>query len=167
MTQPAQAKNKGKQSKLYATYVKPYPRNVKGIFRTAKWVTLIVLLGIYYLAPFLRWNRGPGAPDQAILIDMPARRAYFFFIEIWPQEIYYLTGLLIIAAVVLFAATSLFGRVWCGFACFQTVWTDLFLWVEALVEGERTKRMQLDKGPWSMRKLGIKLFKHFLFLIIS
>jgi cytochrome c oxidase accessory protein FixG len=166
-SQQAPAKIKGKQNKLYAEYEKPYPRNVKGAFRTAKWLTLIVLLGIYYLAPFLRWDRGPGAPDQAILIDMSGRRAYFFFIEIWPQEIYYLTGLLIIAAIVLFAATSLFGRVWCGFACFQTVWTDLFIWVESLVEGDRTHRIQLDKGPWSFRKFNVKLFKHFLFLIIS
>lgn len=167
--EPAKAKGKGKgtQSKLYATYEKPYPRTVKGAFRTWKWAMLIVLLGIYYLSPFLRWDRGPDAPDQAILIDIMGRRAYFFFIEIWPQEVYYLTGLLIIAAIVLFAATSLFGRVWCGFACFQTVWTDLFLWVEALVEGDRTKRMQLDRGPWSFKKLGIKLFKHFLFLVVA
>ncbi|MBF0269629.1 MAG: cytochrome c oxidase accessory protein CcoG [Alphaproteobacteria bacterium] len=166
-TKPSTAKVKGKQSKLYSDYEKPYPRNVQGVYRKYKWLTLIVLLAIYYLSPFLRWDRGPGAPDQAILIDMPARRAYFFFIEIWPQEIYYLTGLLIIAAIVLFAATSLFGRVWCGFACFQTVWTDLFIWVESLVEGDRTHRIQLDKGPWNGRKFGLKLFKHFLFLVIS
>ncbi|MBF0356318.1 MAG: cytochrome c oxidase accessory protein CcoG [Alphaproteobacteria bacterium] len=163
---PAAAKTKGKQSKLYSSYEKPYPRNVKGAFRRYKWLTLFVLLGIYYLAPFLRWDRGEG-PGQAILIDMPARRAYFFFIEIWPQEVYYLTGLLIIAAIVLFAATSLFGRVWCGFACFQTVWTDLFLWVEAKVEGDRTHRIQLDKSPWSFAKFGRKTLKHILFMIIS
>jgi cytochrome c oxidase accessory protein FixG len=154
-------------NKLYATYQKPYPRTVSGEFRLAKWLTLFVLLGIYYLAPFLRWDRGPGAPDQAILIDMPARRAYFFFIEIWPQEIYYLTGLLIIAAIVLFAATSLFGRVWCGFACFQTVWTDLYLWVEAKIEGDRTARIQLDKGPWTARKIYLKTVKHLLFVLIG
>jgi cytochrome c oxidase accessory protein FixG len=154
-------------NKLYAAYQKPYPRNVSGEFRLAKWLTLFVLLGIYYLAPFLRWDRGPGAPDQAILIDMPARRAYFFFIEIWPQEIYYLTGILIIAAIVLFAATSLFGRVWCGFACFQTVWTDLYLWVEAKIEGDRTARMQLDKGPWTGEKVRKKAVKHVLFVLIG
>jgi len=152
---------------LYARYLKPYPRLVSGAFRRFKWITLFVLLGIYYLAPFLRWDRGPGAPDQAILIDMPARRAYFFFIEIWPQEVYYLTGILIVAAIVLFAATSLFGRVWCGFACFQTVWTDLFLWVEAKIEGDRTARMQLDKAPWTAAKLGKKIVKHLAFILIG
>ena len=80
---------------------------------------------------------GPDAPDQAILIDMAHRRAYFLWLEIWPQEIYYLTGLLILGAVGLFLATSLLGRVWCGFACPQTVWTDLFMWVERLIEGDR------------------------------
>src|SRR5690606_7338531 len=114
---------------LYADRVKGYPRQVSGTFRRLKWLALGLLLAIYYLLPWLRWDRGPGAPDQAVLIDMPSRRAYFFFIEIWPQEVYYLTGLLILAAVGLFLMTSLAGRVWCGYACPQTVWTDLYLWV--------------------------------------
>ena len=112
---------------LYADRVRVYPARVVGPFRRFKWAALIVLLGIYYLAPWLRWDRGPGAPGQALLIDMPSRRAYFFNIEIWPQEIYYLTGILIVAAVGLFLVTSLFGRVWCGYSCPQTVWTDLFM----------------------------------------
>ena len=102
---------------------------------------------IYYLAPWLRWDRGPGAPDQAVLIDMPSRRAYFFWIEIWPQEVYYLTGLLILGAFGLFLVTSIGGRVWCGFTCPQTVWTDLFMWVERLIEGDRGARIRLDKAP--------------------
>jgi hypothetical protein len=87
---------------LYAPRRKIYPQSVHGKFRTIKWAVLVVTLGIYYLLPFVRWDRGPNAPSQAVLIDFPNRRFYFFFIEIWPQEIYYLTGLLILAAIVLF-----------------------------------------------------------------
>ena len=112
---------------LYANRVKVYPKAVGGPFRWLKWAVLSLCLAVYYLAPWLRWDRGPGHPDQALLIDMPARRAYFLWIEIWPQEVYYLTGLLILGAIGLFLVTSLLGRVWCGYACPQTVWTDLFM----------------------------------------
>jgi cytochrome c oxidase accessory protein FixG len=125
------------------------------------------LLAIYYLAPWLRWDRGPGAPDQALLIDMPARRAYFFFVEIWPQEIYYLTGLLVLGAVGLFLVTSLFGRVWCAYSCPQTVWTDLFMWVEGLVEGDRNARMRLAKGPWTAERIVKKVAIHAIWVVIS
>ncbi len=152
---------------LYAPRVKVYPKRVSGTFRRIKWATLILLLGIYYLAPWLRWDRGPGAPDQAFLIDMPSRRAYFLWIEIWPQEVYYLAGLLIIAAFGLFLVTSLFGRVWCGFTCPQTVWTDLFMWVERLVEGDRGDRIRLDKSPWTLAKVARKTVKHAIWLVIS
>ena len=91
---------------------------------------LLVTLGIYYLTPFLRWDRGPNAPGQAVLIDLSNSRFYFFFIEIWPQEVYYLTGLLIIAAMTLFLMNALAGRIWCGYLCPQTVWTDLFQAIE-------------------------------------
>ncbi|MDX1711158.1 MAG: cytochrome c oxidase accessory protein CcoG, partial [Rhodovibrionaceae bacterium] len=96
-----------KEQKLYADRVKVYPKDIKGTFRRLKWAVLGVLLAIYYLVPWIRWDRGPGAPDQAVLIDMPNRRAYFFFIEIWPQEVYYLAGLLILGAIGLFWVTSL------------------------------------------------------------
>jgi len=152
---------------LYADRVRVYPQRVRGVFRRFKWAALIVLLAIYYLAPWLRWDRGPGAPDQALLIDMPARRAYFFSIEIWPQEVYYLTGLLILAAIGLFLVTSLFGRVWCGYACPQTVWTDLFMWVERLVEGDRNARMRLDKAPWSVAKAFRMVLKHSIWIAIA
>ena len=95
---------------------------------------------------------GPDAPDQALLVDMPGRRAYFFCIEIWPQEVYYLAGLLILGAIGLFLVTALFGRVWCGFTCPQTVWTDLFMWVERKIEGDRNARIRLDKAPLSPRE---------------
>ena len=111
---------------LYAPRRQIFPQSVKGTFRRIKWIVLIVTLGIYYLLPFVRWDRGPNAPDQAVLIDLPDRRFYFFFIEIWPQEIYYLTGLLILAAMTLFLMNAVAGRVWCGYLCPQTVWTDLF-----------------------------------------
>ncbi len=87
---------------------------------------LAITLGIYYLLPFVRWDRGPYAPSQAVLIDLPNSRFYFFFIELWPQEVYYLTGLLVLAAIGLFLMNALAGRVWCGYLCPQTVWTDLF-----------------------------------------
>ena len=90
---------------LYVARRKIYPQRVKGIYRTIKWIVLFVTLGVYYGLPFVRWDRGPGAPDQAVLIDFPNRRFYFFFVELWPQEIYYLTGLLILAAMTLFLIT--------------------------------------------------------------
>ena len=128
---------------------------------------MAITLGVYYLAPFIRWDRGPNAPDQAILIDMANRRGYFFFIEIWPQEVYYLTGILILCAVGLFFITSLAGRVWCGYLCFQTVWTDLFVWVENLIQGDRNARIKLDQSPWSLSKIGKKLLTHIIWILIG
>ncbi|MCR6630625.1 MAG: cytochrome c oxidase accessory protein CcoG [Magnetospirillum sp.] len=128
------------------------PRAVKGRFRDIKWWAMAVLLAWWHLAPFLRWDRGPGAPDQAILIDLPGRRAYFFFIEIWPQEVYYVTGLLLIAAISLFLMSALAGRVWCGFLCWQTVYTDLFQQIERLVLGDRNARIALGRTPMSAAK---------------
>jgi cytochrome c oxidase accessory protein FixG len=132
-----------------------------------KWWLLGVCLGLYYLVPWLRWDRGPGQPDQAVLVDMSHARLYFFFIEIWPDEVYYLTGLLILGAIGLFAATSLFGRVWCGFTCPQTVWTDLFMLVERWVQGDRNARMRLDAQPWSLGKAAKKATTHTLWLLIA
>jgi len=149
-----------KKEPLYAEHIKIRPKAIEGRFRKIKWAVLIVLLGIYYIVPWLRWDRGPGAPDQAVLIDMPSRRAYFFWVEIWPQEVYYLTFLLMLGAFGLFLATSLAGRVWCGFTCPQTVWTDLFMWVERLIEGDRGARIRLDKAPLSRAKLIKKTLKH-------
>ena len=138
---------------LYNKREKIYPKLVHGRFRRIKWAVMAVTLAIYYLLPWVRWDRGPGAPDQAVLLDLPNRRFYFFFIEIWPQQIYYLTGLLILAAIGLFLVTSLAGRVWCGYTCPQTVWTDLFVLVERLVEGDRAERIRLEKKPWSTAKI--------------
>ncbi len=152
---------------LYAAHRKIYPRAVQGRVRRAKWAVLAVLLGLYYVVPWLRWNRGPGVPDQAVLVDLQHARLFFFWIELWPQEVYFLTGLLILGAVGLFAATSLFGRVWCGFACPQTVWTDLFMWVERRIEGDRNARIKRDAGPPSRDRTLRRLAKHAAWLGIA
>ncbi|MGO8798158.1 MAG: cytochrome c oxidase accessory protein CcoG [Roseiarcus sp.] len=152
---------------LYASAKRIYPQKVRGVYRRIKWILLCVTLGIYYLLPFVRWDRGPNEPHQAVLVDLAHRRFYFFFIEIWPQEVYYLTGLLILAAMTLFLMNALAGRVWCGYLCPQTVWTDLFIAVERLVEGDRRERMQKDAGPWTLRRLREKTLKHALWLIIA
>lgn len=128
---------------------------------------MIVTLGIYYITPFIRWDRGPNAPDQAVLIDLNNAKAYWFWIEIWPQEVYYLTGILILAAIGLFFVTSLFGRVWCGYTCPQTVWTDLFVWVERIVQGDRNARKKLHNAPWTFDKIKKIALTHFIWLIIA
>ena len=130
---------------LYEAARKNYPAAVSGRFRTIKWTVLIITLGLYYLLPFIRWDRGPNAPDQAVLVDIAARRAYFFFIEIWPQEVYYLTGLLVMAAVTLFLMNAVAGRIWCGYLCPQTVWTDLYFAVERWIEGDGGPNNQMTK----------------------
>ena len=127
---------------LYVAQKKVYPQSVSGTFRRIKWGLMAFCLGVYYLLPFVRWNRGLGAPDQAVLVDLPNSRFYFFFIELWPQEVYYFTGLLIVAAMTLFLMNAVGGRIWCGYLCPQTVWTDLFYAVERLIEGDRRERMQ-------------------------
>ena len=152
---------------LYAGRVPVYPRKVAGPVRRIKWAVLVLCLLVYYLAPWLRWDRGPGHPSQALLIDLPSRRGYFFAIEIWPQEVYYLAGLLILGALALFFVTSLFGRLWCGFACPQTVWTDLFLLTERLIEGDRAVRIQRDRARWTAGKVARKVLKHALWLLIA
>ena len=154
-------------SSLYAPRVRVYPRAVSGTWRRVKWGVLVLLLGMYYVVPWLRWNRGPGAPDQAILLDLDGRRGWIFDIVLWPQEVYFVTGFLILGAFGLFLATSLFGRVWCGFACPQTVWTDLFMLVERLIEGDRNERMRLDHAPLSAGKAAKKGLKHLVWLAIA
>jgi cytochrome c oxidase accessory protein FixG len=152
---------------LYAARRQIFPQSVRGTFRRIKWAVLIITLGIYYFLPFVRWNRGPDAPDQAVLIDFPGRRFYFFFIEIWPQEVYFFTGLLIIAAMTLFLMNAVAGRVWCGYLCPQTVWTDVFFAIERLVEGDRREQMQAAASPWTVQKIARKSVKHFLWLMVA
>lgn len=162
-----EAVNAPQRLKLYAPRVKIHPKRATGDFRRFKWIVMAITLGIYYIAPWLRWDRGPYAPGQAILVDLAHRRFYFFFIEIWPQEFYYVAGLLIMAAVGLFLVTSVVGRAWCGYACPQTVWTDLFLVVERWVEGDRNARIKLDAAAWSFDKCRKRLVKHAAWLVIA
>ena len=152
---------------LYADRQRVYPKAVFGKVRSVKWAVLILCLALYYLVPWLRWDRGPGMPDQAVLVDMTNARLFFFWIEIWPQEIYFLTGALILGAFALFAVSSLFGRLWCGFTCPQTVWTDLFMFVERWIEGDRNARMKLDAGPRNGAYWSRKFAKHGAWLFIA
>lgn len=152
---------------LYAAHEPVFPRRVKGTFRTLKWIIMAVTLGIYYLVPWIRWDRGPSLPDQAVLVDLANRRFFFFWIEIWPNEFYFVAGLLIMAGLGLFLFTSALGRVWCGYACPQTVWTDLFILVERWIEGDRNARVRLWHQKWDFRKARLRLIKWTIWLLIG
>lgn len=157
----------GDNLQLYEAHKKIYPQKVQGRFRSIKWMILIGTLAVYYLLPFVRWDRGPSAPNQAVLVDIENRRFYFFFIEIWPQEVYYLSGLLILAALILFLMNAIAGRIWCGYLCPQTVWTDLFLAVERFFEGDRRERIRSDEGALTVQLFFRKAGKHFTWLMIA
>ena len=128
-------------------------KRIDGPFRRFKWLMMLVTLAIYYVTPWIRWDRGPYAPDQAVLVDLAHRRFYMFGIEIWPHEFYFVAGLLIMAGIGLFLVTSAVGRAWCGYACPQTVWTDLFQHVDRFIDGDRNARMRLDAAPWDPTKI--------------
>lgn len=153
--------------KLYAAREPVFPQRVSGWFRRFKWWLMAFTLGIYYLTPWIRWDRGENLPDQAVLIDLGSARFFFFWIEIWPHEFYFIAGLLIMAGIGLFLFTSILGRVWCGYACPQTVWTDLFILVERWVEGDRNQRIRLLREKWSLRKFRLRMTKWTLWLIIG
>lgn len=144
-----------------------FPKAVDGRFRRFKWAVMILTLGFYYITPWLRWDRGPYAPDQAVLLDLAHRRFYMFGIEIWPQEFYFVAGLLIMAGIGLFVITSAVGRAWCGYACPQTVWTDLFQHVDRFVDGDRNAQMKLQAAPWGPAKISRRAFKWSIYLFIS
>ncbi len=144
-----------------------FPKAVRGRFRSLKWVVMIVTLAIYYVTPWLRWDRGPYAPNQAVLVDFANHRFYMFGIEIWPHEFYFVAGLLIMAGIGLFLVTSAVGRAWCGYACPQTVWTDLFQHVDRLVDGDRNAQLKLEAAPWGPRKIAKRLLKWYVYLSIS
>ncbi|PIV72819.1 MAG: cytochrome c oxidase accessory protein CcoG [Rhodobacteraceae bacterium CG17_big_fil_post_rev_8_21_14_2_50_65_11] len=153
--------------KLYAAREPVFPKRVSGAFRNLKWIIMIVTLGIYYLTPWIRWDRGPSLPDQAVLMDLASRRFFFFWIEIWPHEFYFVAGLLIMAGLGLFLFTSALGRVWCGYACPQTVWTDLFYTVERWIEGDRNARLRLWKQKWDAKKLRLRITKYIIWFLIA
>src|SRR5579863_10291361 len=152
---------------LYARHEPVCPRPVNGPFRRLKWVIMVVTLAIYYITPWLRWNRGPWSPHQAVLIDLAHRRFYMFAIEIWPQEFYFVAGLLIMAGIGLFLITSMVGRAWCGYACPQTVWTDLFQHIDRLVDGDRNAQLRLRAAPWAPDKIARRLGKWSIYLVIA
>jgi len=143
------------------------PQSVSGPIRRLKWAILILTLSIYYVTPFLRWDRGPNAPSQAVLLDFANGRLYVFSIEIWPQDLYLVTGLLILAAAILILANAFAGRVWCGFTCPQTVWTDLFIFVERLIEGDRRQRLKSMESGWTAARVVQVGVKHAVWLLIS
>ncbi|MGD9863716.1 MAG: cytochrome c oxidase accessory protein CcoG [Pseudodonghicola sp.] len=153
---------------LYAAREPIFPRRVSGKFRNLKWVLMTLMLGLYYITPWIRWDRGPSLPDQAVLLDLANRRFYFFWIEIWPHEFYFVAGLLIMAGLGLFLFTSALGRVWCGYACPQTVWTDLFILVERWVEGDRNARLRLHRQKkLDFRKARLRLTKWIAWFLIG
>jgi len=162
-----EAVNRKDDRSLYASRQKVYPKLAHGRFRTTKWLVMAATLGIYYALPWLRWHRGPDLPDQAVLLDMAHNRFFFFFLEIWPQELYFVTGLLVLAALALFLVTSAAGRVWCGYTCPQTVWTDLMVLVERFWQGDRNARIQLDRRRWGPVKLFKKGMTHLSWLAIG
>ena len=154
--------NNPQPAPLYESQKKIYPREIGGRFADLSKLATVTLLGLFYLVPWLMWD-----DRQAFLFDLPARKFYLLGLTLWPQDFPYLALLLIIAALSLFFFTALAGRLWCGFACPQTVWTEAFIWMEQLTEGKRSQRMKLDKAPWSWNKIRRKGSKQFLWIAFS
>ena len=147
---------------LYAATQKIYPRSVQGIFAKWRWVLVALTQLVFYGLPWLEWGQ-----RQAVLFDLGARRFYIFGIVLYPQDFIYLTAILVISAFSLFLFTAIAGRLWCGYACPQTVYSEIFLWVERKIEGDRTARMKLDAADMSLEKLVKKWYKHIVWLGIS
>ena len=150
------------EQSLYEIRKEIYSRAVSGWFARWRWALVILTQLVFYGGPWLAWNG-----RQAVLFDLVARKFYIFGIVFWPQDFIYLTGLLIVSALSLFLFTAVAGRLWCGFACPQTVYTEIFMWIERKVEGERPARMRLDEQPMSARKFGLKAAKHGLWVALS
>ncbi|MEO6687515.1 MAG: cytochrome c oxidase accessory protein CcoG [Dokdonella sp.] len=144
---------------LYEKQPKVYPREIDGRFQRLRTMVVFWLLGMFYAFPWISIGG-----QQLVLFDLPARRFHLFGLTFWPQDFFLLTMLLVIAALSLFFFTSLAGRLWCGYACPQTVWTEVFLWMERYVEGDRNARMRLDKAPWSRSKLARKATKQLIWI---
>ena len=147
---------------FYKKREKIYPREVKGVFARLRSLSFIVLLGAFYLLP---WINVGGI--QSLLFDIPDRKFHVFGLTLWPQDFFYLAVILIIAALTLFFVTAMAGRLWCGYACPQTVYTEIFLWIERRIEGNRLKQIKLDKAPWTAEKYMRKGFKHFAWIFFS
>lgn len=141
---------------------KVYPRSVQGRHQTVRKVFLVLTQVVFFGLCWLPWNG-----RQAVLLDLDARRFYLFDLVLWPQDTIYLAILLTLSALALFLFTAVAGRLWCGYTCPQTVYTEVFLWLEKAVEGDRSRRIKLDAAPWGPRKLAIKAAKHSLWLGLS
>jgi cytochrome c oxidase accessory protein FixG len=152
----------GDEGQLYARQPKIYPREIGGRFQRLRIAAVFWLLGMFYAFPWLGWDG-----HQAVLFDLPARKFHIFALTFWPQDFFYMTWLLVMAGLALFFFTALAGRLWCGYACPQTVWTEVFLWIERKVEGDRNRRMKLDAGSWNAAKLGRKSLKQFLWIAFA
>ena len=152
----------GVEESYYAPHQKIYPREVSGTFSTLRVTAAWVLLGFFYVLPWIPWG-----DRQAILFDLPARKFYLFGLTLWPQDFIFLAWLLVIAALSLFFFTAVAGRLWCGYACPQTVWTEVFLWMERVTEGDRARRIKLDAAPWSTEKWARKSAKQFLWITFA
>lgn len=157
------AESDATQESLYAKRIRIYPREVHGLFASWRAILLWVTLGIYYLLPWFNW----GANRQAFLVDLPGRKFNFFWWTFWPQDLFFLSAVLIISALALFLFTAIAGRLWCGYACPQTVWTEVFLWFERKVEGDRAEQLKLAAKPWNGEKIAKRGTKHFLWLVFS
>jgi cytochrome c oxidase accessory protein FixG len=147
---------------LYASHEKIYPRSVSGYFSNWRWGMVFLTQLVFYGIPWLEWGQ-----RQAVLFDLGARRFYIFGLVLYPQDFIYLAGLLVISALSLFLFTAVAGRLWCGYACPQTVYTEIFLWIEKKVEGDRSARLRRDAQPWSIQRLWRKSAKHFLWLAVA
>jgi cytochrome c oxidase accessory protein FixG len=150
------------EQSLYEVRKRIYPRAVHGWFAAWRWSLVWLTQLVFYGTPWLSWN-----DRQAVLFDLGARKFYIFGLVFWPQDIIYLTALLVLAALSLFLFTAVAGRLWCGYACPQTVYTEIFMWIERKIEGDRTARMQLDRGPMSARKLRLKAAKHIAWIAVG
>ena len=150
------------ETSLYEVRKKIYPRAVTGLFAGWRWSMVWITQLVFYGLPWLSWN-----DRQAVLFDLVSRRFYLFGIVLYPQDFIYLTGLLVISALGLFLFTAVGGRLWCGYACPQTVYTEIFMWIERKVEGDRPKRIKLDREPLSAAKFGTKAVKHGLWIAVA
>jgi polyferredoxin len=147
---------------MYASAAKIYPRETDGRLQRLRTAAVFWLLGMFYVFPWLSWG-----DRQMVLFDLPARKFYIFGLSFWPQDFFYLSMLLMMAAFSLFFFTALAGRLWCGYACPQTVWTEVFLWMERWTEGSRNQRMKLDAAPWTRDKILRKSAKQFLWVTFA
>jgi cytochrome c oxidase accessory protein FixG len=147
---------------LFAAHNKVYPRSVQGVFARWRWAMVVLTQLVFYGLPWLSWGQ-----RQAVLFDLGSRRFFIFNFVLYPQDFIYLTGLLVISALSLFLFTAMAGRLWCGYACPQTVYTEIFLWIERKVEGDRQARLRLDSGQFSLEKLVKKWTKHLFWFMVA